>query len=70
MTFLGAFRFKDTQEEVDSSDSVTTSDRIWREVEFESDVEHREMTRTYASDDYLSRWLPDIKQGGESGVLR
>ncbi|XP_028407118.1 uncharacterized protein LOC114529505 [Dendronephthya gigantea] len=70
MTFLGAPRSKDTREEVDSSESVTTSDRIWREVEFESDVEHREMTQTYASDDYLSRWLPNIKQAGEPGVSR
>ena len=59
MTFLGISRIEDTNEEMSSDSSV------WREVEFESDVEHKEMTRTYGCDDYLSRWLPNIKQKDE-----
>jgi hypothetical protein len=65
MTFLGISRVEDTNEEMDSSDSS-----VWREVEFESDIEHKEMTRTYGCDDYLSRWLPNIKPKDEQAQLR
>ena len=64
MTFLGISRVEDTNEEMSSDSSV------WREVEFESDVEHKEMTRTYGCDDYLSRWLPSIKQKDEPAQPR
>ena len=64
MTFLGISRAEDTIEEMSSDSSA------WREVEFESDVEHKEMTRTYGCDDYLSRWLPNIKQKDEPAQLR
>jgi hypothetical protein len=63
MTFLGISRTKDTNDEIDSSNNS-----VWREVE--SDADHKEMTRTYGCDDYLSRWLPNIKQRDEPVQLR
>ena len=63
MTFLGIPRARETSEEIESSDSS-----VWREAE--SDVDHREMTRTYGCDDYLSRWLPNIKQKDEPAQSR
>jgi hypothetical protein len=65
MTYLGISRAEDTHEEMESSDSS-----VWREVEFESDADHKEMTRTYGCDDYLSRWLPNIKQKDEAAQLK
>ena len=53
MTLLGISQDSDEMESSNSS--------VRREVEFESDADHKEMTRSYACDDYLSRWLPDIK---------
>ena len=63
MTFLGVSRARETNEEIESSDSS-----LWREVE--SDVDHKEMTRHYGCDDYLSRWLPNIKQKEEPAQSR
>lgn len=55
MTFSGMARDKDGM-------SNRGSSNVWREFDFDSDVDHKEMTRSYASDDYLARWLPNIKQ--------
>lgn len=70
MTILGIPQARDKHDEIGSSESLTTSD-VCREAEFESDADHKEMTQTYGSDDYLSRWLPNIRrEGDEPGPLR